>query len=119
MRELDAALGRFPQYEVGAEMRIAARRGDRETFERLESQLMLVAPGSGLVLLLANAQGLHAALHVSLGEHELAEPLLRDCVAAATPGMLVTTVSPPRRSRWSPISHEPAGRRKRTASLPS
>jgi DNA-binding CsgD family transcriptional regulator len=94
LRELDVAHGRFPQYEVGAEMRIAARRGDREAFDRLEAELLRVAPSAGLDILLANAQGLRAALHVALGEHELAEPLLRRVVDAAPPGMLVTTIVP-------------------------
>ncbi len=94
LRELDVAHSRFPQYEVGVEMRIAARRGDREAFDRLEAELLRVAPGAGLDILLANAQGLRAALHVALSEHELAEPLLRSCVVAAPPGMLVTTIVP-------------------------
>lgn len=94
LRELDEALGRFPQFAAGTELRIAARRGDRETFERLEDQLHHAASASGLVLLTANALGLRALLHVSLGELDAAEPLLRRTVDAAPPGLPTTTIFP-------------------------
>ena len=94
LRELDEALGRFPQFSVGTDLRIAARRGDRATFLRAEAELHHPAAQAGLELLLANAKGLRATLLVSLGEHDAAEPLLRQCLQAAPPGMLVTTVFP-------------------------
>ena len=116
LRDLDEALGRFPQFVVGTELRLAARRGDRDTFLRADAQLPRPAAHAGLELLLANAVGLRATLHVALGEDDAAEPLLRQCLAAAPPGMLVTTIFPSAAVTWSPTSHAPIASRRRASS---
>ena len=111
--------GRFPQYEVGAEMRIAARRGDREAFDRLEAELLRVAPGAGLDILLANAQGLRATLHVALGEHDWPSP----CCARASPPRPRDARDHDRplggRDARRRISHAPGGRTRRRGSRPT
>jgi DNA-binding CsgD family transcriptional regulator/tetratricopeptide (TPR) repeat protein len=94
LRSLDEALGRFPRFSAGTELRIAARRGDRDAFEHVEQALRRTAADAGLVLLTDNAIGLRAMLHASLGDPSAAEPLLRQTVDGAPPGMLVTTVFP-------------------------
>jgi DNA-binding CsgD family transcriptional regulator len=93
-RELSAALGRVPLFSYGTDLRLSARRGDRARFEATEADLRAAAAAAGLVLVLANADGLRATLMVSLGDDEAAEHALRRTVEAAPTGMLVTTIFP-------------------------